>query len=288
MRAAYVHTALAWTTLALTVLCSRLRHRPQSARPARAAQPQGLSVQRALDKAVTKPVAEGYRAVVPAAGARRHHQLVRQLPRRHHGGQQPAAAEGAACGIGLRAHCHQQHGGHPRLLRCREPPRAGEARRGLRADAGPLGPRSGTILDAAAARPQHGSRHGGAGRRLLHRPRVLSVQPSTPENCIVFGDPRRSTCAPTCWRSRACSTRPALDQLRLPARCVPAAPAQPDLRRQPAAELQDEEAHRGARRSRRWRKSWTSTSPRTVPTRHRRLSTTRHRLRRPTSPPRAQ
>ena len=95
----------------------------------------------------------------------------------------------------------------------------------------------GPYRDAAACSARAPSRHGRAGRRLLHRPRVLSVQPS-PGDLHRVRHARRSTCAPTCWRSRACSTRRRTRPVCVPARRVPAAPAQPDLRRQPAGDAE--------------------------------------------------
>jgi phospholipid-binding lipoprotein MlaA len=65
MRAGHVHTALAWTTLALTVLCTGCATARDPRDPLEPLNRTVYKFNDALDKAVTKPVAKGYRAVVP-------------------------------------------------------------------------------------------------------------------------------------------------------------------------------------------------------------------------------
>ncbi len=97
MRAAYGHTALAWIyARAASILCAgcATAHDPRD--PLEPINREVFKFNDAVDKVVTKPVAQGLPRGGPAPGARRRHQLLRQLPRRHHGDQQPAAAQGAA------------------------------------------------------------------------------------------------------------------------------------------------------------------------------------------------
>jgi phospholipid-binding lipoprotein MlaA len=65
MRAAYVRTAIAWITLALTVLCAGCATGRNPRDPLEPLNRKVYQFNDALDKAVTKPVAKGYRAVVP-------------------------------------------------------------------------------------------------------------------------------------------------------------------------------------------------------------------------------
>jgi phospholipid-binding lipoprotein MlaA len=65
MRAAYAHAALAWITLALTVLCTGCATARDPRDPLEPLNRKVFEFNDALDKAVTKPIAKGYRAVVP-------------------------------------------------------------------------------------------------------------------------------------------------------------------------------------------------------------------------------
>jgi phospholipid-binding lipoprotein MlaA len=65
MRAAYGRTALAWTTLALTILCTGCATARDPRDPLEPVNRKVFQFNDAVDKAITKPVAQGYRAVVP-------------------------------------------------------------------------------------------------------------------------------------------------------------------------------------------------------------------------------
>lgn len=65
MRAAYLRTPLAWITLALAVVCSGCATARNPRDPFEPINRQVYKFNEALDKTVTKPLAKGYRAVVP-------------------------------------------------------------------------------------------------------------------------------------------------------------------------------------------------------------------------------
>src|SRR5262249_6905606 len=160
-------------------------------------------------------------------------QLLRQSRRPVDWHQQRAAGEILRRLPGWDAFCLQQHVWPVRAARCRLRHGHREARRGFRPDARALGRGRRSLHRAADPQLELGARHGWVGGRRLRR-RSGGLLPA--HRAAQFGvraapgeparrPPRREQ-DPRAGRAR---------QVRVPARRLPAAPAQPGLRWQPAA-----------------------------------------------------
>ncbi len=124
----------------------------------------------AVDNAVLRPVAVGYRDHVPGRRPGERQQFPRQPRVPDHDRQQPAAAQGQGHAERHRPLRAQHDDRHRRPVRPRVAVRHSQERRGLRADAGPLGRAGRALCRPAVLRALDGAGRARDLRRLADRP----------------------------------------------------------------------------------------------------------------------